>query len=45
MTTDRTPDQLDVMVHCAVAQIRREANDARRRLGLEPIDYTAEDAA
>lgn len=36
---DRLPDQLDVQVSMAMNIIRREANDARHRLGLEPRNY------
>lgn len=33
------PDQLDVQVSVARNFIRRDANDARHRLGLEPRNY------
>jgi hypothetical protein len=36
---DRMPDQLDVQVAMATNLIRRDANDARHRLGLEPRNY------
>lgn len=38
------PDQLDQEVALATNQIRRDANDARRRLGIRPVDYPVETA-
>jgi len=33
------PDQLDQQVALAINAIRREANEARRRLGIAPVEY------
>jgi hypothetical protein len=33
------PDQLDVQVAIATANIRRQTNEARARLGLPQVDY------
>jgi hypothetical protein len=39
MTDDGRPDQLDVQVSMAMNHVRRDANDARHRLGLDPVNY------
>lgn len=38
------PDQLDQQVALAINEIRQNANDARRRLGIEPVSYRTETA-
>ena len=38
------PDQLDQWVAINVNRIRRNANEARRRLGLRPVEYPVETA-
>ena len=38
---DRMPDQLDVQIAMATNLIRRQTNEARHRLGLEPRNYDA----
>lgn len=38
------PDQLDVQIAFAINKIRRDANDARHRLGLPLYEYPTETA-
>lgn len=37
--SERRPDQLDVQIALAINQIRRSANEARKRLGMDPVEY------
>lgn len=38
------PDQLDQAVAMAINTIRRQANEARKRLDMPPVDYPTETA-